>query len=76
MKDRTSLSLRGVPLGRDDEAIYLFTKKAERYKGWDCFVASLLAMTINCSYGYRKLCYATLVMGRSEDERYKGDFQH
>jgi len=43
--DRTNPSLRGVPCGRDDEAIYIFLKKAGRYKKWDCFAS--LAMTYN-----------------------------
>jgi hypothetical protein len=43
MKDWTSLSLRGVPSGRVDEAVYISTKEAEHYKDWDCFTS--LAMT-------------------------------
>jgi hypothetical protein len=39
----TNPSLRGVPPGRDDEAIYIFTKKVGLYKRWDCFAS--LAMT-------------------------------
>ena len=37
--DRKKPSLRGVPTGRDDEAIYTFTKKAECYKGTNYFMS-------------------------------------